>query len=163
MFHSLLLQLLAYKLSNLSLYLHQRRKYQHIIIILNILQISVYIHGTRWMTRTFTNNSPTSRRIAETHSKLGSRTNRFAKSVVRYFAWNFKSLPLITWIFVLGARWRLPGGAILFEFQCATARCLTENKITWEINSINSSAETSHSYVTKNLFTILNFFYNLRK
>ena len=91
------------------------------------------------MTRTFTNNSATSRRIAEIHSKLGSNTKRFANSTVKYFAWNFESLPLITWIFVLGARWRLPGGAILFKFHCATARCLTENKNVSRNNSINSS------------------------
>ena len=66
------------------------------------------------MTMTFTKHSATRRRMAETHNKLGSKISLLANSVVMYFSWNFVSLRFSTWIFVLdGARWRLPGGAIL--------------------------------------------------
>lgn len=74
------------------------------------------------MTRIFTNSSAPSRRIAETHSQPGSKTSFLAKSAVKYLVLKDRSLPFNTCIFVFGARWRLPVGAILEFLGCATAR-----------------------------------------
>lgn len=99
------------------------------------------------MTRIFTNSSAPSRRTAETHSQPGSKTSFLAKSAVKYLLLKDRSLPFNTCIFVFGARWRLPVGAILEFLGCATARFFKNTHLS--LRSIyNSSA---HIYLVKAL------------